>query len=311
MTNNPPRRLALLGCLDVAEEILRRLVDRGVPIGAVIGLSPDHAEKWGVSGYRNLESLAAGQAIPFHFVHRYDLKSESDVSLFADCRCDALMVAGWTRLVPEAILKLFPLGCFGVHGSAELLPRGRGRSPINWSLIEDRKRFVIHLFRLSPGVDDGDVVALESFDIFAWDDCRTLYMKNAIATSRMMVRTWETLAEQSGIMVIPQEGEPTFYPKRTAEDGKIDWSRPLASIHNLVRAVTRPYPGAFSHVEGARVTIWRAQSFDTRMLYPGAPLGMIVEHFSSGEFVVNCPDGLLLVSDFECDRRLVTGIRLG
>ena len=98
---------------------------------------------------------------------------------------------------------------------------------------------------------------------------------------------------------ITQSGEPSFYPKRTPEDGLIDWNKPLKEIHNFVKALTKPYPGAFSFINKQKIMIWEAQSFDRKITFSDAKLGEIVEKFSTGDFVVKCNDGTLLITEYE------------
>ena len=100
---------------------------------------------------------------------------------------------------------------------------------------------------------------------------------------------------------IPQSGEPSFYPKRTPEDGLIDWDKPLKEIHNFVKALTKPYPGAFSFIDKQKIMIWEAQPFDTKITFPNSHYGEVVEKFSSGDFVINCMDGSLLITNYEGD----------
>ncbi|MBK8606779.1 MAG: hypothetical protein IPN82_08085 [Chitinophagaceae bacterium] len=99
-----------------------------------------------------------------------------------------MIQGGWQRLFPEEILETISIGAIGIHGSSELLPKGRGRSPINWSIIQNKKRFIIQYFLIKAGVDDGDIFYFESFDINEWDTCRTLYYKNSIVTKRVLVK---------------------------------------------------------------------------------------------------------------------------
>jgi len=96
-----------------------------------------------------------------------------------------------------------------------------------------------------------------------------------------------------------QVGEASTYPKRSEEDGKIDFqTMDMMQVYNLVRATTRPYPGAFAHFENRKMRIWKARPFDQRITYPGEAYGKIVEKFDSG-FVINCLGGLLIVEDWE------------
>ena len=88
--------------------------------------------------------------------HKYSLKSEEDFA-FSKNNFQIGFVVGWQRLIPENILDTF-IGVFGMHGSAMKLPKGRGRSPMNWSIIEGRKVFYTNLFKYNSGADDGDVL---------------------------------------------------------------------------------------------------------------------------------------------------------
>ena len=97
----------------------------------------------------------------------------------------------------------------------------------------------------------------------------------------------------------PTNVEPTYYPKRTPQDGIIDWNKSTEEIYNLIRAVTHPFPGAFSFLSKSKVYIWQAQPFDTKILYPDKLNGEIVEVFHNNKFVVKTSDSSLLVTEFE------------
>jgi len=99
----------------------------------------------------------------------------------------------------------------------------------------------------------------------------------------------------------PTEGA-TYYPKRSAEDGLIYWSDSTLQIHNLIRAVTNPFPGAFTYLDNdpeKKVCIWQAIPFDTRLSWPNAVPGEVVAVFGEGDFVVRTGDSSLLVQRFE------------
>ncbi|TAD90869.1 MAG: hypothetical protein EAZ99_04850 [Alphaproteobacteria bacterium] len=256
------------------------------------------AEKNRASGWIDYRTQAEKRGLPLHHTTTYALKSPDDHAWFAAQGFDAMVFGGWQRLVPGEVLSTLRFGCIGQHGSAEFLPRGRGRSPLNWSVIEGRQRLVWHLFQVTPGIDDGPILDWMDVDILPWDDCETLYLKIGIVVKQMLVRTLAAL-EAGTLTPQPQIGPATHYGKRTPEDGRIDWSWPLLRIHNLIRAVTKPYPGAFADGPDGRVVLWRAQPFDTRLAYPHALPGMVVEVFEDGRHLVNTVDGLLLVTEWE------------
>lgn len=218
--------------------------------------------------------------MPVHVPRKCSLKHPEDQAFFEEHSFDLLIQGGWQRLFPEPILATLSIGAVGVHGSADFLPKGRGRSPLNWSLIEGRRRFILQLFLMKAGADDGDVFAWQDFDILPFDDIQTLYDKNSLATREMLKTSLPGLLAGS-LETYSQRGEPSYYGKRTAEDGRIDWEEmDVWEIHNHIRAQTRPYPGACGNFMGGTFTIWKAQVFDTRLhFYRDRAYGEIVESF--------------------------------
>ncbi len=288
----------MCGCHEAGWHKIKAHLESGLTFKYFVTLSPARAEKAKVSGYRRFDDLAQHFDVPVYYAQSYNLKHPTDQAFFAQQQFDILVQGGWQRLFPEAILDALRIGALGVHGSADFLPKGRGRSPLNWSLIEDKKRFIMSLFLITPGIDDGDVVDFEMFDITPFDTIRTLYYKYAIVTQRMEERTIPQLLNGTAKRY-PQTGTPTHYPKRGPEDGAIDWeTMDVWAIHNFIRAQTRPYPGAFATLDGRVFTIWGAQVFDTRITYPDLPYGAVVEAFDH-HVVVKCRGGLLLVTDYE------------
>ena len=217
-----------------------------------------------------------------------------DVENLISLEMDILLVMGFQRLVPRGVIDSVKLGAFGFHGSSEFLPKGRGRSPINWELIAGKDRFISHMFRLEPDADSGEIFDHFIFDINDFDDCKTVYYKASISMRRMLERTVPKIINgtPSGKT---QEGEPTFFPKRSQKDGRIDWSMGTIQIHNWVRALTRPYPGAFS----GGITIWRGQPFTDVLVDEGSVPGEVIETFNYGDFLVRTGDGSFLVIDHE------------
>jgi len=209
-----------------------------------------------------------------------------------------LILGGWQRLIPDNILSTLKIGGIGVHGSSEMLPKGRGRSPVNWSLIEGKNRYVLQLFLMTPGIDDGDILDFQTFDINKWDTCRTVYYKISVVQKRKLLELIPKIIKNE-FKRIPQTGEPTFYPKRTPDDGLINWNQTSEKLYDFIRAITKPYPGAFSYLDNKKIKIWKAQPFDNKITYDQNKVGQIVEIFSSGDFVVNCYTGSLLVTEYD------------
>ncbi len=170
---------------------------------------------------------------------------------------------------------------------------------MNWAVLTGQSRFITYLFRYTPGIDDGDIIGFKVFDITAFDTIASLHAKNRIAMTQLL-QAYAPLIERNEVCFAPQPpGEPTYYPKRSPEDGAIDWFQSTEAIYNLIRAVAPPYPGAFSSLAGRRVEIHAAQPFDQTLFGREVQPGTVVDIVGSlQQFVVKTADGSLLVTKF-------------
>lgn len=296
------KRIGVAGCKHTTLEFIDGMRRHGHGIDQCITISPELGVSQEVAGYMDLREPMRERGIPVHVTETYALKEDRDGDAIRSLGLDLLLVIGWQRLVPDWFLDTLSIGAFGMHGSSLPLPHGRGRSPMNWSLIQDRKIFHTHLFRYNPGVDDGDVAGVQCFDITPFDTCLTLHYKNTLSMIRLVDRLLPSLLDGTAVLEPQDEEGATYYPKRTAEDGLVNWSASTAEIHNLVRAVTRPFPGAFSFLDDQEdqcIRIWKAIPFDEQLDYPDAAPGEIVAQFESGDFVARTGTSTMLVVDWE------------
>jgi methionyl-tRNA formyltransferase len=295
----PDTSVVYASCTETGYEVLRRLLAEGVPVTEVVSVEPDRADRHEVSGYYSFEDVAVEHDIPVYYPEAYSMDTETDFDHFATLDADLLIVNGWQRLVPGEILETFD-HALGNHGSAFGLPAGRGRSPLNWSLIEDLDRFLLSLITLDVGADSGQVVATRKFSVHEHDDIRTLYYKVAMTVQEMLLETMGPLL-RGDLNPDAQSGDPTYYPKRDPEDGAINWRDSTSDVYNLVRAVTKPYPGAFTECGGERVMVWEARPFCDDVARDADP-GRVVQTFDvTDDFVVATGDGTLLVTEWEAD----------
>ncbi len=298
LLNQASFRFVMCGCHEGGLKAIIGLLEAGYRFECFVCLTPDQAYKYNISGYYDYRDLAESRGIKIYIPHSYSLTSDEDLEFFQVQKFDLLIQGGWQRLFPEQIIRALSIGALGLHGSADLLPKGRGRSPMNWSLIEDRKRFLMHLFMIKPGVDDGDIIAIKDYDITCFDDIETLYFKYAIVYRRLLLENLPSILSRK-FSTVPQLGEPTYYPKRSPDDGLINWDlMDVFQIYNLIRASTKPYPGAFAELDLGLIRIWRCRPFDSRIIYTSARYGEIVERFEN-RLIINCRGGLLLLDEWE------------
>lgn len=298
MSERKPR-IVYAGCTEAGFDLMQYIHEELIPIDEILTLTPGQGDQYNVASYFDCSDYCAEQGIDVYTPDKYSL-STNDIEYYKENPGDVMIVHGWQRLIPGEILSSFRHGALGLHGSAFGLPAGRGRSPMNWSLIEDLDRFLLSVLHLDEGADSGGLIATKKFDITDRDTIKTMYYKLIVAAQKMFDKILISGLE-GGFDVTPQEGEPTFYPKRRPEDGAINWEDPTKVIDRLIRAVTKPYPGAFSEYEGERVLFWEAQPFSSDFVFDEPP-GTIVQVFTpERDFVVQTCDGSLLVTDWESD----------
>lgn len=289
--------IAVIGCRFNTVKFIERFLADGFDIDLVVTISPSLADPpESVSGYADVVPTCRRHGVEYYRADDYSL--EADRAELEERTFDLGFCIGWQRLIPEWFLDCFERGVFGEHGSYKRLPKGRGRAPANWSLIHGGTEFHAHVFRYEPGADEGDILAVETFDITDHDDIRTIQMKERVVFNRVMAKHVPDILQGTADLTPQPDEEATQFPKRTPQDGLIDWNQSVREIHNFVRAVTEPYPGAFGYVNGHEVFIWEGQPFDSTLDYDEQP-GTIVETFYNGEFAVKTASEPYLVRDYE------------
>ena len=299
------KKISFLNCIESGYELLTHLLENNTQISYIISLTPDQAEKFKVSGYKDFSDISKKYNIPIYYPEKYNLSGEKDIEFFKSNNFDLMMVFGWQRLVPDNIIKSLNIGALGAHGSSEFLPKGRGRSPINWSLIENKNKFILHIFYLDPGADSGDIIDFMEFDLNKWDTCKTAYYNVQICLRKMLLKNLPLIFKNKVKVIKQDHSKSTYYPKRTPKDGIIKWNKSTNEIYNLIRAVTKPYPGAFT--PNKEVMIWKSQPFASKISYPNSKEGEIIEVFDDKSFVVKTIDSSLYITEYESPTLLKIG----
>lgn len=187
---------------------------------------------------------------------------------------DVGIVVGVSQLVGAELLAIPRQGFIGMHPT--MLPEGRGRAPIPWALIKGLKRTGVSLFYCKKGADTGDLLAQEEVSVFYEDVCATLGARTDDAAIRLLLATLPALATGTAPRMVQDESQATEWPRRRPEDGIIDWRRSRKELYNWIRALTHPYPGAFTQHRNRRLFVWSArESFDERTGEPGEVLAVL------------------------------------
>ncbi|HTE46552.1 MAG TPA: formyltransferase family protein [Gemmatimonadaceae bacterium] len=175
----------------------------------------------------------------------------------ADRKPDVIFCFGWSRLLKQRLLQLAPLGVVGFHPT--LLPSNRGRHPLIWALALGLTESGSTFFFMGEGADDGDILSQDRVRIDQSDDAGFLYEKITRCALGQIDAFVPQLASGSFTRVPQDHQRANSWRKREKADGRIDWRMGSLTIHNLVRALARPYPGAHFIHQGREVTVWKTE----------------------------------------------------
>jgi len=171
---------------------------------------------------------------------------------------DLILSVYYRHMIGTKILALPPLGAFNMHGS--LLPKYRGRSPINWAVLHGESRIGMTLHRMVKDPDAGAVVDQDGAEIGPRDAAEQAFRKVLPCARRVLARQIDALLAGTAKETPQDDSQATYFTGRKPEDGRIQWSQTSRQVFNLIRAVTDPYPGAFSDVGDARLMVWWAET---------------------------------------------------
>lgn len=223
------------------------------------------------------------------------LKDEAAFARLADAAADVFVVVAYGKILAQRVLDLPRLGCVNVHGS--VLPRWRGASPVQASLLSGDAETGVSIMRMEAGMDTGPVYAVALTPIAEGEDAGALSGRLARDGAALLVATLPRIAAGEAVPVAQDDALATLCPKIRREDGQADFSRDAAGLVRRLRAFT-PWPGLFAFRAGKRVKLLRARETDGR---PGAAPGEVLS--AGDEIVVACGRGALAIARLQAEGR--------
>jgi UDP-4-amino-4-deoxy-L-arabinose formyltransferase / UDP-glucuronic acid dehydrogenase (UDP-4-keto-hexauronic acid decarboxylating) len=250
-----------IGCIGI-----RALLAHGFEIQAVFTHKDDPKENiW----FESVAELAAANNIPVHAPE--DINHPLWVERIRQMAPDILFSFYYRNIVGREILGIPTAGCLNLHGS--LLPRYRGRCPVNWVLVHGEKETGGTLHYMTPRPDDGDIVGQQRVPISKSDTALSLHKKIAVAAGELLDDLLPKIRENRAERIPQNPSMASYFGGRGPRDGIVDWTKDAESVRNLIRAVTRPYPGAFSFLGNRKCIFWDVTSAQTaRDSVPGTVL---------------------------------------
>ena len=254
MTNKP--RILFLGYSEVGYECLSLLLERGDNVVALITHEDNPNEKI----WFKTPAAAACEHKPAVPVYTPDSVNTPEwiVRIRDEIRPDLILSVYYRNMVSTKVLEISRLGAFNMHGS--LLPKYRGRAPINWAVLHGESRIGMTLHKMVKRADAGDIVDQAGVDIGPLDTAEQAFRKVLPCARTVLARQIDALLAGTASVTPQDESQATYFGGRKPEDGRVQWTNTSAQIFNLIRAVTDPYPGAFVDVAGARLMVWWAEA---------------------------------------------------
>ncbi len=209
---------------------------------------------------------------------------------------DFLFSFYYRLLLAPALLAAPRRGAFNMHGS--LLPKYRGRAPVNWAIVKGERETGATLHEMVAKPDAGRIVDQQAVPILPDDTAREVMDKVTVAAEIVLDRALPRLIAGTAALRPQDLAGGSYFRGRRPADGRIDWTRPAREIHDLVRAVAPPYPGAFGDLRGKTLRVLRTRHAASARAIPGAPT-LLAE---DDRLYLRCADGgLLQVLEAELD----------
>ena len=292
-------KAVVLAYSDVGCVGLKSLITAGYDVVAVFTHVDDpHETQW----FGSVAELAAQHGIPVYAPE--DISHPIWVKKIKDLEPDILFSFFYRKMVKKAILDISPGGNLNLHGS--LLPKYRGRAPINWVLVHGEKETGVTLHYMTPKPDDGDIVGQKVIEIASEDTARTLMQKATVATEKLLGEVLPLIKSGKAPRTPQDNSKASYFGGRKPADGEIQWDQSATQIRNLVRAVTKPYPGAYTYLGEKKVFIWEAAE-----LPPSAGHEIAGTVVSLDPFIIATGKGRLKIESGQIDKGLfITGTQL-
>ena len=268
---------------DVGVRCLRVLLEGGVEVPLVVTHRDDPRERiW----FASVAALAEEHGIERIFPD--DPNTQAVVAKVRALRPQFLFSFYYRKMLGRELLETPSRGAFNMHGS--LLPRYRGRAPVNWAVLKGETETGATLHEMVEKPDAGRIVDQESVPIGPDDTAAEVFARVTDAAETVMRRSLPGLMDGSAVLKAQDLSRGSYFGGRRPEDGRIDWNQSALSIHNLIRAVAPPYPGAFTELSGGTLRVLRSRLEPRRKPRPGGP-GL---YFEDGRLLADCGDGGVL-----------------
>lgn len=298
-------KVVVIGAVDSTKTLIEEMMNFNIEIAMIFSL--DESISKDISGYYPLHEFAEIHGLPYKkYIKINDMEN---LEIIREIEPDYVFAVGFSQLVSKRLMDIPKYGVIGCHPAP--LPKYRGRAVIVWQMLLGVQESKVTMFRIDEGIDSGDIIDQEPYLINEEDYAADVLKKADIALVRLYRRVLSMLVNGTCTFKRQDHSQATYCLKRVPEDGLIDWNVTGNEIIRLIRAVSRPYPGAYSYYDGKhKIIFWRAH-LEKNEVYHGFP-GQIAA-IEADRLLIVLKDGLLAVEEYENldNKKLFVGHRLG
>ena len=289
-------KVAVFGNKFTTRTLVKYLYENGLQPSSVITLSDEKKQKLKISDADILlERYCEKIGVKVYSPSKYNLSDHADIEFFEKEQFDLGICVGWQRLISPEVLACFKHGIYGWHGSMFRFPDGRGRSPINWSIRLGAEKIYHNLFQYNEKADAGSIFETECIPIKPSDLISDVIEKAVVHICQSSTRLINSLENNCIKLLSQAKGTSVQFPKLTESDG---WLQPdlmtSERCKNLIRAASRPFPGAYiKHENKIIFKVWNVTADNNISLLPGQAF------FTDKILCFHTLDGVVCSGDFE------------
>ena len=280
-------KIVFIGSVYFSFKMLEHLIKMKANVVGVVSKSQSNFN----ADFYDLNPLCKKFNLPILITN--DINHKVVIQWIDDLQPEVIYCFGWSNIIKKQVLNIPNKGIVGFHPT--LLPLNRGRHPLIWAKVLGLKKSGTTFFMMDEGADSGPIISQKSFLINENDTSQTLYQK-IISNSLKQIETFTFELENNTVNRVIQEKESNYWRKRTKADGRIHFSMTSEAIINLVRALTKPYPGATCFFNEKEVIIWSIRKGNNKQL--NLEPGKVIK-VNQNEIEVKTGDGSVILIEHE------------
>lgn len=280
--------ILFMGGHELGAKTLEHLINNNVNVVGVVVSKNDN--DW----YRGVDEVA--DKFNLNLYEEKNINDQIFLNKIKSLNLDLIVCVNFDQILKKDIINLPTIGCINTHAS--LLPKYRGRAPLNWAMINGEEYSGVTVHFIDEGIDTGDIILQEKIKIDEDYYISDLLNKVKNIYPKIVLNAIKTLESNNLNLIKPDLSKGFYVNKRTKDDGKIDFSKPSKDIMNFIKAISKPYPGAFLYHNNKKIIIWRANlDYNTLPQYESLDIGTVV--FNNSNLFIKLKDAILIATDYE------------